>query len=405
MRGFMASLGRRIRSLSPREWLEKAWLGRHARSGRTLVVFEADWFGLYPFVRPLVLRLASRSSTTVVVVTRASEVAPIRGLFRRDTQGARRSSAVVSFESLAAVEMKPALVISCQPFSRIAERWQDIPKVQLLHGMADKRGELFGPRKLRDFTHLFSPAPVVTELARERLLVEDSVKHDRIEIVEVGCPKTDDLFDETFDRDEVLRSLRLPADRPTVLYAPTWEREASLEQHGEEIVSSLSALSINLLVKPHPLSLADRKDPFLIENGHGGKDWGRVLETWERRYRDLRWVRESSVNPYLVTADLLLSEGSGVAFEYVLLDKPVVFVDTPLVSERHGVNNLHHRLRSCGVVLPSLEDLPGIVKAQLEDPGETAGVRTSFIGQLAYNPGRAAEVAMRSIEALLSSTP
>jgi hypothetical protein len=244
---------------------------------------------------------------------------------------------------------------------------------------------------------------VVTDLARERLLSGASSDHGQIEIVEVGCPKTDDLFDGTFERDEVLRSLGLPADRPTVLYAPTWEKEASLEQHGEEIVSSLSALGINLLVKPHPLTLADRRDPFLIENGHRGKDWKRILKGWERRHSNLRWVREASVNPYLVTADLLVSEGSGVAFEYVLLDKPVVFVDTPLVSERHGVDNLHHRLRSCGFVLPALSDLAGVVQTHMGDRGGTAGVQTSLIEQLAYNPGRAADVAMRSIEPLLSS--
>ena len=140
-----------------------------------------------------------------------------------------------------------------------------------------------------------------------------------IEIVEVGCPKTDDLFDGTYERTSVLSKLGMPTERPTVLYAPTWEKEASLEQHGEHIISSLAELEINLLVKPHPLTVSDRTDAFLIENGHGGKNWKRLLEEWERRHSNLRWVRDPYANPYLVAADLLVSEGSGIAFEYVLL--------------------------------------------------------------------------------------
>lgn len=365
------------------------------------MVFEADWSGLYPFVRPLVLRLAARPSITVVVVTRESEISRIRNWMHREVPRGRRRASVTSYQTLASVGLRPALLVSCQPFSGVADNWQDIPKVQLLHGMADKRGQLFGPRKLTDFTHLFSPAPVVTELARRRLLGDRIPQHDQLKIVEVGCPKTDDLLDGTYDRKEVLQDLGLPADRPTVLYAPTWEKEASLEQHGEKIISTLSELDTNLLVKPHPLTVADRKDAFLIENGHRGKPWPRILERWERRHTNMRWVRDSYANPFLVAADLLVSEGSGIAFEYVLLDKPIVIIDTPLVSQRHGVDNLHHRLRTCGAVLPSLDDLGAFVKRHLNQPGATAADRGELIRQLAYNPGRATDAAIQFLDRLL----
>lgn len=401
MRNPVALLGRRIRNLAPRFWCERTALRRLANSGRTLVVFEADWFGLYPFVRPLVLRLNARPSTAIVVATRASEIAPIREWFQRETRGAGCAAAIVSFETIASIKPQPALLISCQPFSVLAANFPDIPKIQLLHGMADKRGELFGPQKLTDFTHLFSPAPVVTELARERLLGRDQAGHPPIEIVEIGCPKTDDLFDGTFARDEVVRSLGLPADRPTVLYAPTWEKEASLEQHGEQIVSALSELEINLLVKPHPLTVADRTDPFLIENGHGGKDWTHILKGWERHRSNLRWVRDSYANPYLVAADLLVSEGSGVAFEFVLLNKPIVFIDTPLVYERHGIDNLHHRLRTCGSIVSRIEDLTSVVEQNLRCPAKSEEPNQRFINSLSYNRSRAATAAIKEISRLL----
>jgi len=59
----------------------------------------------------------------------------------------------------------PSLIVSCQSVSGVAGRFAGPPKIQTLHGMADKRGELFGTDRLRDFTHLFSMGPFVTRLA------------------------------------------------------------------------------------------------------------------------------------------------------------------------------------------------------------------------------------------------
>ena len=390
-----------IRKLALRPWLEKKSLRRLAAGQPTLVVFEADWFGLYPFVRPLVLRFAARPSTAVVVVTRDSETSSIRKWIHREALRRRSKVAVVSYESLTSVGLQPALIISCQPYSSIAKSWQNIPKIQLLHGMADKRGDLFGPRKLTDFTHLFSPAPVVTELARDRLLCESRSDQTRLQLVEVGCPKTDDLFDETFERNEVLRNLSLPVDRPTVLYAPTWEKEASLEQHGDRIASTLSDLDVNLLIKPHPLSLVDRTNSFLVENGHGGKDWKHILKKWERQFPNLRWVRDPYANPYMVAADLLVSEGSGIAFEYCLLNKPIVFVDTLLMQGPDEVDTLHRGLRSFGSVVSQIEELPSIVKGELEYATVSDDSNRQMIDRLSYNRGRATITAMEFISRLL----
>jgi hypothetical protein len=349
--------------------------------------------------------MITNPNTFALIVSRRSEISAIETALFDNFHATNSNVSFISFDVLKWLRVEIDCLISCQPFSLVASTLSGIPKIQLLHGMADKRGELFGPQRLNDFTHLFSPAPVVTELARERLLGRDQSDHPPIEIVEVGCPKTDDLFDGTFERDEVLRSLGLPADRPTVLYAPTWEKEASLEQRGERIVSALSELEINLLVKPHPLTIADRTDPFLIENGHGGKDWTHILEGWERRCSNLRWVRDPYANPYLVAADLLVSEGSGVAFEYVLLDKPIIFIDTPLVYERYGIDNLHHRLRACGTISPSVEGLCEVVRRHLIQTDLDKTDREQFVQQLTYNPGSAATAAIGEIDLLLNPSP
>jgi len=350
-----------------------------------------------------VRQFISDPTTHALIVSRRSEISAIETALFDNFSAMKPNVSFIPFEVLKRLKIDIDCLISCQPYSLVASAYSGIPKIQILHGMADKRGELFGPRNLTDFTHLFSPAPVVTELAQERLHGKEQSNHPPIEIVEVGCPKTDDLFDGTFERNEVLLSLSLPVDRSTVLYAPTWEKEASFEQHGEQIVSSLAGIDINLLVKTHPLTLAARNDAFLVKNGHGGKDWRRILASWERQHANLRWVRDPYANPYLVAADLLVSEGSGVAFEYVLLDKPIVFIDTPQVYERHGVDNLHHRLRACGTIVSRIEDLAPIVEQKLKCPETNEEITRRYVDRLSYNRGRATLTAMEWISRLLKS--
>ena len=369
--------------------------------GRELAIFEADWTGLYPFIRPLVIRMARDPSPAIAVMTRSSEVAGVSAWLERDLAPDSADVSVIPFDVIDSVPLMPSILISCQPYSRVAHRFTDIPKIQLLHGIADKRGELFGPRNLSDFTHLFSPAPVVSELARERLFKDVDMKASPIEIVDIGCPKTDDLFDGTYRRDKVLRGLDLPTDPPAVLYAPTWEKEASFEQHGEQIVSEVAAVGVSLMVKPHPLTLADPKDRFLIDEGHGGKDWRATLRAWEDRFPNVRWVRDPYANPYLVAADLLLTEGSGIAFEYALLDKPIIFIDTPMVSERYGTDNLHHRLRGCGETASTIDEIPKLIEINLDQPDRCGAPRKDMIDQLAYNRGVATDSACSKIASLL----
>ena len=338
-----------------------------------------------------------------MVVTQENELESVVSIMASGEPAVDRSLFVVPYEFVLGSPVDCVCLISCQPYSKIAADYPGVPRIQTLHGIADKRGELFGPCRLADFTHLFSPAPAVTELAQQRLLDEIDHESRPIEIVDTGCPKTDDLFDGTYRRNQVLRDLGLPSDRPSVLYAPTWEKEASLEQGGERIVAELAATGLSVMVKPHPLSVADPEEPFLIKEGHGGKDWKKILRSWETRFSNVRWVRETYANPFLVAADLLISEGSGVAFEYVLLDKPIVFIDTPLVTERYGSENLHHRLRSCGATATGPDKLADLVLRHLDEPTLLATQRHQLAEQTSFNRGTATRCALAKINQLLGA--
>jgi CDP-glycerol glycerophosphotransferase (TagB/SpsB family) len=87
-------------------------------------------------------------------------------------------------------------------------------------------------------------------------------------MVMIGMPKTDPLVDGSLDRDTIIRSLGLSGQRPIVLYASTWRKEASLNTVGEEFLAVMKNLDVDFLVKPHDL---------LLDPATNRKDWGRRL--------------------------------------------------------------------------------------------------------------------------------
>ena len=132
-------------------------------------------------------------------------------------------------------------------------------------------------------------------------------------------PKVDRLVDGSIDRRNVLRRLGLPDDRPTVLYAPTWSPASSLNRFGVEIVARLREQPVNVIVKLHDRS----RDPRPLYSG--GVDWiGRLRPLLAPGSAVL--ATSADICPYLVAADVMVTDHSSAGFEYLLLDRPLGIV-------------------------------------------------------------------------------
>src|SRR6185503_19724558 len=102
---------------------------------------------------------------------------------------------------------------------------------------------------------------------------------------------------------------------PTILFAPTGEKRNALEVHGVAAIRAIRATRrYNLLVKPH-------------DHPKRAIDWFSELAKLEDERT--RLVRGLDVVPFLKAADLLITDASSVAFEYTLVDRPIIFLDVP----------------------------------------------------------------------------
>lgn len=260
-------------------------------------------------------------------------------------------------------------------------------KAQIYHGVSFK-GRMYD-RSILSFDKLF----LIGEDMRRRyvqraILTEDDPRAERI-----GMPKTDRLLDGTLQRDNYLRALGLDPALKTFLFAPTWRPESSLYSMGRQIMSQMTErLPVNLLVKLHDLVMDPATNPV---------DWRKELPAFEKG--NVRVVRDLDVIPAMHASDALISDASSVANEFLLLNRPIIFIDVPALFERYRDSiDLGGWGRRTGLVVESFEDLVAAANRSIEFPDELADIRREAAADIFYHPGEATNYAVAAIRRILS---
>ena len=127
----------------------------------------------------------------------------------------------------------------------------------------------------------------------------------------VGLPHMDAL------RKRLLSAGIVPKHETTVILAPSWGPSGILSKYGERIIDKLLATGFRLIIRPHPQSFVSEKE---------------MIEALMQKYPDneqLRWDRNIDNFDALYQSDILISDFSGVIFDYTLVfDKPIICADT-----------------------------------------------------------------------------
>ncbi len=109
----------------------------------------------------------------------------------------------------------------------------------------------------------------------------------------------------------------LPEHETTVLLAPSWGESAILKRYGGRILDALLNCGYHVIVRPHPQSFSSEKE---------------MIEDLMARYPEsekLEWNRDRDNFEVLRRSDILISDFSGVIFDFALVfDKPILYADT-----------------------------------------------------------------------------
>jgi len=132
------------------------------------------------------------------------------------------------------------------------------------------------------------------------------------EIEYVGIP----FMDEMKKRLDGTKQNTEKSETKTVLLAPSWGESGILSKYGEKLIDALIDTGYNIVVRPHPQSFISDKE---------------LIEKLMKKYPDgdeLSWNRDNDNFEVLKKSDILISDFSGVFFDYALVfDKPIIYTD------------------------------------------------------------------------------
>lgn len=258
------------------------------------------------------------------------------------------------------------------PDFRLAGRRSGV-KVHMFHGFS-MRNFAIHERALR-FDRLFLIGPYM----RRRFVESGLLRDDDPRLVEVGMPKLDRLVQGGYDRGAVLAGLGLDPALPCVLFAPTWIAGGCLDRQGVEIVTALGRLPINTIIKLHDNSYDLRKQRV---------DWAQVLPPLLGPRQVL--ARGVDSNPYLAAADLLISDASSIANEFLLLDRPLIYFRIDDLERDWPATDRSTWGTRTGDVIDRPAELEQAVALALAQPDRHGEVRRAAARDFFYAPGSAA---------------
>jgi len=195
--------------------------------------------------------------------------------------------------------------------------WLRGVKVQIFHGLA---GEKKGHFRIREYFDLYlTQGPYFTKRFKEL-----SKKYKNFEVVETGWSKLDTLYNlenSTQKREELLKKYQA---KKIILYAPTFSPSLTSAQKLFETIKKLSEKEdVLVLVKFH-----DKMSSQLKE----------IYHDLQNQNKNIYIAQDSDITLYLQISDIMISDSSSVVYEFILLDKPVVTLNS--ISE--NINWFNH---------------------------------------------------------------
>jgi CDP-glycerol glycerophosphotransferase (TagB/SpsB family) len=204
------------------------------------------------------------------------------------------------------------------------------------------------------------------------------------EIVKVGIPFMDEMAKRQAAAGPVAEHER------TILLAPTWGPSAIFSVHGGKIIEQLLKTGYHIIIRPHPQSFSSEKEML-----------DKLMQEYPESDR-LEWNRDTDNFEVLRRSDLLISDFSGVVFDFSLIyDKPVIYTDPNFNLAPYDAWFLDYPLWTLSA-LPrigqelkqeNMENLKELIDSCIEDPRYAEGRRSVKAEVWAYAGEGAARTA------------
>jgi len=254
------------------------------------------------------------------------------------------------------------------PGNIVPHYWPGL-KVQVFHGLDE---EVKGFYNITGFFDLYcTTGPVMTE---NFLKIAKQKKHFLVK--ETGWPKLDPVYNNKWNfndrKSHLIDQYDLNPELPILLYAPTFPTKYTSAPDLHDSIKNLNNGKFNWIIKFHPLM--DK----LIQGQY------KQLEN-----KNLRVVDELNILPIMAGSDLLITDTSSVAYEFLSFDRPLITYKA-IARKEKGINIQH----------PT--DLSSAIERSLMNPDEFSTNRASCLREIhPYSDGLSSSRLLKGIETVL----
>ncbi len=365
---------------------ERRIISLHCANFSESILFVEIYIQFLPHLFPVIRELLAKRPESAIIILTPKEHYPLivsHPFFQEFPQ-------VLCVTTLPAAipNLKIALALSPDTKLKTPPNFHLQPSVVrcvLQHGLADKKqfSEWFEPKPLHDYDVIFIAGPVFLEGSFKSYCEKYPGLLKTRNVLHAGLCRTDSLI--RWAENHPPQNPCANNEVPTIIYAPTWQASASLGTMGDKILEQLIRFKGKVIFRPHPAFL------MCGSRRRSGKEWIRLFADLEARYPHVKFSKEALPDSDFFASDLMISDVSGAAFEFLLMDKPVVFIDAPGFFNDWGTEGIQYWGRFAGDIVSDLDQLMDTIELNLQEPSRKAAERALLRQQLLYNPGHAAE--------------
>ncbi len=200
------------------------------------------------------------------------------------------------------------------------------------------------------------------------------------EVVKVGLPFMDVMADR------LKNDTKADSQERTVLLAPSWGKSSIFNVYGDKVIDLLIETGYKIIIRPHPQSFSSETE---------------LMDKLMAKYPEsdrLSWNRDNDNYEVLKKADILVSDFSGVIYDFALIyDKPVIYTNPNADLSLYDAWWLNKPLWKttalprigCELTADNIDSIKNLIDTCIEDPKYAQGRDTVRAETWAY-PGEGA---------------
>lgn len=276
------------------------------------LVFYSESNGFYKYYKGIIEYLLKNTNLTIHYITSDFN----DNIFKMEKENPKIKAYYIGEKKLITLMMKleSDVVVMTMPdlenyHIKRSYIKKDIEYIYIPHGM-DSLNLTMRKGSMDHFDTVFTTG---------RHQMEEAIKTNEVynlkdrKLIEWGYTLLDDMvkdYEETKVEESAVR---------TVLIAPSWQKDNIVDLCLDELLEQLSKTKYQIIVRPHPQQVRHMKEKF---------------DNLKEKYSDNKNIiiqTDFSSNNTVFNASMLITDWSGIAYEYAFTTKkPVIFIDTPM---------------------------------------------------------------------------